>query len=47
MVLNYQFAALYKFGQGHKRTTEVIEELVSLMKMAKVTGGWLRSHKVI
>ena len=27
MVLTYRFAALYKFGQGHKRTAEVTEAL--------------------
>ena len=40
-------AALYKIGKGPKRTAEVTEELQSSMRMAKVTGGQLRSHEVI
>ena len=43
----YRKAALYKIGKGPKRTAEVTEELQSSMRMAKVTGGQLRSHEVI
>ena len=38
--------ALNKIGEGPKRTAEVTEELQSSMRMAKVTGGQLRSHEV-
>ena len=42
----YRTAALYKIGKGPKRTAEVTEELQSSMRMAKVTGGQLRSYEV-
>ena len=42
----YRTAALYKIGEGPKRTAEVKGELQSSMRMAKVTGGQLRSYEV-
>ena len=43
----YRTATLYKIGEGPKRTAEVTEELQSSMRIAKVTGGQLRSDEVI
>ena len=41
----YRTAALYKIGEGPKKTAEVTEELQSSMRMAKATGGQLRSYE--